>query len=390
MRKLKEIKLKNLMMIMLSVFIVFLAIHYWPSISAVLGVLVSASVPLIVGCLIAYIVNIPMSYYERVLFFAAKSSFSKKIKRPVCIILAVLSIIAIVAAVLTLIIPEFINAVDLIIQQIRAFIKNLENIPRIYNLIPKEVIQRLSSMDWESTIKQAWGFLVNGIGGTVNVVFSTIRSIFSSAFDVFIAIAFSLYILAFKEKISRQIKVLLSTYVKKDKLNVVYRIKDTVNVTFHSFIVGQCFEAVVLGTLCTLGMVVFRFPNAMSIGALVGLTALIPIAGAWIGAGIGAFLIFTVSPIKALLFIVYIVVLQQLENNLIYPKVVGTSIGLPGFMVLAAITIGGGTLGIGGMLLSVPLVASIYKLVKNDVEKKQLALADTKKAEKVEPPAQNS
>lgn len=371
MHKLKELKWKNLIMIMLSVFIVFLAIHYWPQVSLLVGILVSASVPLIVGCLIAYIVNIPMSYYERVLFFSAKSSFSKKIKRPVCIILAVLSIIAIVAAVLTLIIPEFVNAVKLIIQQIRELAKNLENIPDIYNLIPKDVIQKFISMDWESMLKQASEFLINGIGGTVSVVFTTIKGFFSSAFDVFIAVAFSLYILAFKEKISRQIKLLLSTYVKKDRLNSIYRIMDTVNVTFHSFIVGQCFEAVVLGTLCTLGMVIFRFPNAMSIGALVGLTALIPIAGAWIGAGIGAFLIFTVSPIKALLFIVYIVVLQQLENNLIYPKVVGTSIGLPGFMVLAAITIGGGTLGVGGMLLSVPLAASIYKLVKSDVVKRQ-------------------
>jgi len=139
------------------------------------------------------------------------------------------------------------------------------------------------------------------------------------------------------------------------------------NKSFHNFIVGQCTEAVILGSLCMVGMWVLRFPYAVMIGVLIGFTALIPIAGAYIGAGVGAFMIFTVSPFKAVLFLVFIVVLQQLEGNLIYPRVVGNSIGLPGIWVLAAITIGGGILGIGGMLLAVPLTATIYKLLREDI-----------------------
>ena len=138
---------------------------------------------------------------------------------------------------------------------------------------------------------------------------------------------------------------------------------------FHRYIVGQCTEAVILGLLCTLGMSILRLPYATMISALIAFTALIPIAGAYIGAGVGAFLILMVSPIQALTFLIFIVVLQQLEGNLIYPKVVGDSIGLPGIWVLAAVTVGGGVLGIGGMLLGVPLAAAAYQLVQEDIRK---------------------
>ena len=142
------------------------------------------------------------------------------------------------------------------------------------------------------------------------------------------------------------------------------------NDSFHRFIVGQCTEAVVLGVLCIIGMWIFRFPYAMMIGVLIGFTALIPIAGAYIGAGVGAFMILTESPLKSLLFLVFIVILQQLEGNLIYPRVVGSSIGLPGIWVLAAITIGGGLMGIPGMLLAVPIMATLYRLLRDDMHKR--------------------
>ena len=171
--------------------------------------------------------------------------------------------------------------------------------------------------------------------------------------------------------IEKQLERVLDTYFKNDKTHAFYHIIATLNDTFRSFIVGQCSEAVIIGVLCTLGMYIFQFPHAMATGALVGLTALIPVAGAWIGACVGALLILTVSPIKALLFLVYIIILQQLENNLIYPKVVGTSIGLPGIWVLAAITIGGGALGIGGMLISVPIAAAVYRLLREDVTRRE-------------------
>ena len=140
-----------------------------------------------------------------------------------------------------------------------------------------------------------------------------------------------------------------------------------INDCFHRYIVGQCTEAVILGVLCMLGMMIIRLPYATMIGALIGFTALIPVAGAYIGAFVGAFMILTVAPVKALIFLVFIVVLQQLEGNLIYPRVVGSSLGLPAIWVLAAVTVGGGVLGVPGMLLGVPLTAAVYRLVRNDV-----------------------
>ena len=150
----------------------------------------------------------------------------------------------------------------------------------------------------------------------------------------------------------------------------IARIIRTADETFSSFIIGQCTEAVILGTLCSVGMLIFDFPYAVMIGSFIGVTALIPVVGAYLGAGVGAFMILTVDPLKAVLFLIFIVVLQQLEGNLIYPRVVGSSIGLPGMWVLAAVTVGGGLMGIGGMLFGVPLTATLYKLFRSDVNRR--------------------
>lgn len=162
--------------------------------------------------------------------------------------------------------------------------------------------------------------------------------------------------------------------------NKITYVLSIMNDCFRKYIVGQCTEAVILGLLCIIGMLILQLPYATMIGALIALTALIPVAGAYIGAVVGAFMILTVSPIKALFFLIFLVVLQQLEGNIIYPKVVGSSLGLPGIWVLAAITVGGGIMGIFGMLIGVPIVAAIYRIVKNDVNKSadpaELALAD--------------
>ena len=162
---------------------------------------------------------------------------------------------------------------------------------------------------------------------------------------------------------------MISTYCTKSSKKIFY-ILDVLDESFHSFIVGQCIEAVVLGSLCAIGMLILQLPYAVMIGAFIGFTALIPIAGAYIGAVVGAIMILTVSPLQALQFVIFIVVLQQIEGNLIYPKVVGQSIGLPGMWVLTAITVGGGVLGVGGMLLAVPLFAAGYRLLREDIAKR--------------------
>ena len=181
-----------------------------------------------------------------------------------------------------------------------------------------------------------------------------------------------------KENLSRQGALLMKTYLKPSWYSRLLYFLETLHNCFRRFVVGQCTEAVILGLLCMGGMLLFQFPYASMVGTLIGFTALIPVAGAYIGAGVGAFMIFTVSPLKALLFLVFISVLQQLEGNLIYPKVVGSSIGLPGIWVLAAVTIGGGVLGIGGMLLAVPLAATFYQVLRDDVAKRNRPAPRTK------------
>lgn len=208
------------------------------------------------------------------------------------------------------------------------------------------------------------------MGGTVNWVVSAVGSVFSTIVTWALALVFALYLLLGSGHPPGTGRRLLGTYLRPKDWDRVHYVFQTMDECFHGYIVGRCFDGVILGVLCILGMTILRLPFALAIGTLVGVTALIPIAGAYIGAVVGALLILTISPMKALIFIVFLVILQQVEGNLIYPKLVGTSIGLPGVWVLAAITVGGGMLGIVGMLLSVPIVATLYRLLQSDMRQR--------------------
>ena len=211
-----------------------------------------------------------------------------------------------------------------------------------------------------------------GVGSAVGVAVTAVSSVFSTVVTMFLAIVFAIYLLLGKEKLAGQFIRLSRTYLGEkvtDRALYVLRVLDD---SFHSFIVGQCTEALILGALCFIGMMVFGFSNALTISVMVGFTALIPIAGAYIAAVVGAFMLFVESPLSALLFLIFLVVLQQIEGNLIFPRVVGESIGLPGVWVLAAVTVGGGMLGIPGMLIGVPLASTVYRLLCRDVKAREL------------------
>jgi predicted PurR-regulated permease PerM len=222
-----------------------------------------------------------------------------------------------------------------------------------------------------SFVREAFGRLIST--DVAGMATSLLAGVVGEAFDILLGLVISIYLLSGKEKIASQIIRFEKCYIKLSGRKKFNHIVSTLKDSFENFIVGQCKEAIVLGVLCTLGMWIFRFPYATMIGALIGFTALIPVAGAYIGGAVGAIMILTESPVKALLFIVFLIVLQQIEGNLIYPKVVGESIGLPGFYVLAAATIGGGVMGIPGMLIGVPLAAAAYKLIGEDIEEKLTA-----------------
>ncbi|MBQ7319923.1 MAG: AI-2E family transporter [Clostridia bacterium] len=213
--------------------------------------------------------------------------------------------------------------------------------------------------------------LINGLGSAAGAVVSTVSGLFSGIVSVVLGVVFAIYLLADKDRLAGQADRLMRSYLSRRWLERVRYVLSVLNESFHKFIVGQVTEAVILGVLCTLGMLLFRFPYAAMVGSLVGFSALFTVAGAYIGAAAGAIMMLTVSPLKALLFLVFIVVLQQLEGNLIYPRVVGNSIGLPAIWVLVAISVGGGLFGILGMLLGVPITATLYRLLREDVMRRE-------------------
>ncbi len=363
----------------LTVFLLYLAIHYWPAVNGFLATLLGACMPLFLGCALAYVLNILMSFYERSYFPKSTNPRLIKSRRPVCLLAAILSLLAIVTLVVWLVVPELVDCVELLIAQLPGAIEKsiayLDTVP----LFSKDLINTLNSIDWQSKIGDLVNVVTSGVGNVMNVVIATVSSVISVVVTAFLAIIFALYLLISRDQLQRQSKHLLQRYLKPRHYEKLMYVLSVLNNAFHKFITGQCIEAVILGALCAIGMAILRLPYATMIGALIAFTALIPVAGAYIGAAVGAFMIATVSPMKALIFLVFLLILQQLEGNLIYPKVVGTSLGLPGIWVLAAVTVGGGVMGVVGMLLGVPLAAAAYTLIKNDLNNAPAMPKNTKK-----------
>lgn len=339
----------------------YLTIHYWTVFTSILGKALHAAMPLVAGCIVAYIVNILMSFYER--HFPAKKHL-KVARRPICMVLAYISVILLIVALFRIVLPELIAAITLLVEKLPSAVS------AVINWLEETFVFEDPLWDFESTLKKGLNFLMEYFGGIMSSAILVMSSVASVIVTTFICIVFSFYLIAGKDKLRAQFLRLMHTYLGETKTKNTVHVLSTLNGAFHRYISGQCLEAVILGLLCFVGMLICRFPYALMVSALVGFTALIPIAGAYIGAAVGAFVIFTVSPVKALLFLFYLVILQQFEGNVIFPRVVGSSIGLPGVWVLAAVTIGGGLFGIGGMLIGVPLAAAAYQLLREDIQRR--------------------
>ena len=363
----KKLEWKTCLKIGSVIFVLFLLIHYWSNISGIIGTVISAATPIFIGLVMAYIINILMSFYERHYFPKSTKNTVLKSRRPVCLTGAILSIIGIVVLVIVLIAPQLANCVKLLVAELPGAIKLAISKLKELNILSDDLFNSLSAIDWKSKIGDIVKTLTTGLGSVMDVAVSAVTSVFSGVSNAVIGFIFALYLLLDKNRLSGQVKRVSERYIPHRFAEKITHILSVINDCFHRFIVGQCTEAVILGTLCMVGMLIFRLPYAPMIGALITFTALIPIVGAFIGAGVGAFLIFMESPIKAVIFLVFIVILQQIEGNLIYPKVVGSSIGLPGIWVLAAVTVGGGVLGIGGMMIGVPAAAAVYRLIKENL-----------------------
>lgn len=356
----------------ISAFLLFLCIEYWKHLAHFVTLLVGASTPILIGLSIAYVLNILMSFYEKHYFVQyAQYPIVKKSKRIVCMLAALLSFCGLLALVIWLVIPELVSCVSFLLSEIPPAIQRLFSSEWVVKLLPSDLHEQLMAIDWMGYAAKLVQLVTTGIGSAVTTVITALTSVFSVVVTTLLSVIFAIYLLMSKDKLLQQSNRLLHTYLRPQWEQKLMHWLSVLNDCFHRYIVGQCTEAVILGGLCTAGMFLLRFPYAAMIGTLVGFTALIPVAGSYIGAGVGAIMIVTVSPVKALFFLLFIVILQQLEGNLIYPKVVGKSIGLPSVLVLAAVTIGGSLMGVLGMLIGVPLAAAFYRLLRENVYKRE-------------------
>ncbi len=328
--------------------------------------------PFILGGALAFVLNLPMQAIERRLFGGEKlrqSKLVRKLARPLSLVLSILLVGGIISIVLLVVVPELAASFAGLGANIEKFLPTaqawLENLFQNNQQLAAEI--RGLELDWDKMLDSAITFFKNGAGNLLNSTFSVAKTIISALVNFGIGFVFACYILLQKETLGRQVKKALYALLKESQVKKILYVSSLSYKTFSSFITGQCLEAVILGTMFFVVMSLMGLPYALLVGVLIAFTALIPIFGAFIGCAISAFLILMDSPTKALIFIILFLVLQQLEGNLIYPHVVGNSIGLPSIWVLAAVTIGGSLLGIVGMLVFIPLTSVIYTLFREYV-----------------------
>ncbi len=330
--------------------------------------------PLIIGFFMALILNVPMRFFESHLWPKAKKKFAMNLRRPTAFILSLVLILGILTGVILLVIPEIASAIKIIAKEAVDIINQLAQMRKddALNTLPfGDVLVKINWVQLGKNIEQ-WLRQQSGtiVGGAMDTVISLVGGIVDAVF----AVIFSIYILFSKEKLKSQATRLVKAWLPEKSGRYLIHATSVGNDVFRNFVAGQTIEAIILGSLCALGMFILRIPYAPMVGALVGVCALIPVVGAFIAGGVGAFMIFTESPIKALIFIIFLIVLQQLEGNLIYPRVMGNKINLPAIWVLAAVTVGGAVAGPIGILLGIPLASTAYVLVREATENREKKL----------------
>ena len=342
-----------------------LLLKYFEEVVGFAGGILDVLTPLLLGCVIAYVLNIVLRFLEKHYRVPQKYRWLAAWTRPVCILLDLGIIVLILTAVVGLVLPEIVNSAKILGESIPTVIDDVINFLSLHAVEFPEIQAYLENfqLNWPKLLENMLGFATSGIGSLFSSAITIAGEVFGGVVNLGLGFIFAIYLLANKERLSEQLGRLCRAYLPKRVREVGLELLRLADDTFSSFLVGQCTEAVILGVLCTIGMLLLRLPYAVMTGVVVGVTALVPIVGAFLGAALGAFMILMVDPMKALIFLIFLVILQQLEENLIYPRVVGSSVGLPGIWVLAAVTVGGGLSGVLGMLVGVPLAATAYKWI---------------------------
>ena len=328
--------------------------------------------PFVLGGAIAFVINVPMSFLEKKLFGKAKEKGSKaagKLARPVSLLLTIVLVVGVIALVMFGLIPQLTETIGSLMNSIADFIPQMQSWVREFTHNNREIMDLVNQMEFNPNKAIQWGMSIlgNGAGNFMNTTMTAVGSIVSGVTTFFIAFSFACYILFQKEKLHVQVRKVFFAFIPKRKAEVILEVCSLTYRTFANFLAGQCLEAVILGSMFVITLSILKMPYALLIGIIIAFTALIPIFGAFIGCALGCLLIFMVSPKQAILFILVFLILQQIEGNLIYPHVVGSSVGLPSIWVLAAVTVGGNLLGIVGMLIFIPLVSVLYTLFREYV-----------------------
>ena len=328
--------------------------------------------PFVVGAGIAFVFNVPMRAIERQLADIRKTG----LRRTLSILLTILCLVFIIMFVFELLIPQIRITVASLSQTIPVFVEGvaaklmvmMQDNPEMSAWIQDAL--KLESLDWSSILKESLSFLTNQVTTVMGSAVNVIGNVTGAIIDTVVSIAFAIYCLARKEILARQGRRLLYSLISEKHADEIIRVLRLTNSTFSNFISGQCLEACILGCLFAIAMAIFKMPYISLGSVVIAVTALIPVVGAFVGCILGAFFILVNSPIQALTFVIMFLIIQQLENNLIYPRVVGTSIGLPGMWVLVAVTVGGDLMGVGGMLLMIPVTSVIYALLREFTDKR--------------------
>lgn len=327
--------------------------------------------PFVLGGAIAFVINVPMSFLEKKIFGKTKdgNKVGEKLARPISLLLTIILAVGVIALVMFGVIPQLTRTMGSLMISIANFVPQMQNWIREFSHNNQDIMKLVNQVQFnqDQTIKWGISILGSGAGNMMNTTMSAVGSIVSGFATFFIAFSFACYILFQKEKLHVQIRKVFFAFISKQKAEVFLKICSLTYQTFANFLTGQCVEAVILGSMFVVTLSILKMPYALLIGTLIAFTALIPIFGAFIGCAVGCFLIFMVNPKQAILFIIVFLILQQIEGNLIYPHVVGGSVGLPSIWVLAAVTIGGNLMGIVGMLIFIPLVSVLYTIFRKFV-----------------------
>lgn len=359
--------MKKIMGLIVFTILILLGIENLDKVWKVVRAFFNIIFPFILGGAIAFIINMPMRWLENTLF----KKQSKKTARPLSLVGSILLIIAVILVVILVVVPQLGETFIRLGKDIRLFwpkaqawgIKLFEDNPEIVRWISG------MEMDWENLAQQAFGFLKMGAGTILGSTFSVARTLVSAVTNFVIGFVFAIYVVLQKEKLCVQVVKVMYAFLPETMVERIRRVFTLTHKTFSNFLTGQCLEAVILGAMFFVAMGILRFPYALLVGVLIAFTALIPIFGAFIGCAVGTFLILVENPMQAIAFVVLFLVLQQIEGNLIYPHVVGNSVGLPSIWVLVAVTLGGSLMGIVGMLIFIPLVSVVYTLFRGYVYK---------------------